>query len=89
VKGAKSSAKHITRTTYQEIAMSTHSCPQCSLPVTGHDRFTLSTTSGEPIEHVRISCPASHHFLMARDGLTETTPIAEVAALAPVTVGAR
>lgn len=59
--------------------MFTLSCPQCALPVTVIDRFTLSTTSGEPIEHVRISCPASHHFLMARDRLTETTPVIEAA----------
>lgn len=69
--------------------MSTLSCPQCALPVTLLDRFTLSTTSGESIEHVRISCPASHHFLMARDRLSETTPFTEAAPAAVVTASAR
>lgn len=68
--------------------MSTLSCPQCALPVTVLDRFTLSSTDG-PIEHVRISCPASHHFLMARDRLSETTPFAEAAPAAVVTASAR
>lgn len=68
--------------------MSALSCPQCSLPVTVIDRFTLSTTSGEPIEHVRISCPVSHHFLMARDLLAETALVAEAVPAAVVTARA-
>ncbi|MGH3897019.1 MAG: hypothetical protein ACRDTA_01960 [Pseudonocardiaceae bacterium] len=51
------------------------------------DRFTLSSTDGEPIEHVRISCPASHHFRMARDRLTETIAVAEAASAAVATAG--
>jgi hypothetical protein len=59
--------------------MSTVPCPQCSLPATLIDQFVLSADDGEPVEHVRISCPASHHFLMARDRLTEITPVVETA----------
>jgi hypothetical protein len=59
--------------------MSTVSCPQCCLPATLTDQFVLATDRGEPIEHVRISCPSAHHFLMARDRLSETTPVVESA----------
>jgi hypothetical protein len=45
------------------------SCPQCTLPETVIDRFILGTTTGERIEHVRISCPASHHFSRRSTGL--------------------
>ena len=68
--------------------MSTISCPQCALPVTIIDRFTLDCTTGEPVEHVRIACPVSHHFLMALDRLTETTPVAEAAPAAAVRASA-
>lgn len=66
--------------------MSTLSCPQCSLPVTVIDRFALNSTDGE-MEHVRISCPASHYFLMALDQLTETIPAVEAQPLRQVTAG--
>ena len=69
--------------------MSTFSCPQCALPVTVIDRFTLSSTTGESVEHVRITCPALHHFLVALDRLTDTTPVAEAASAAVVTASAR
>lgn len=69
--------------------MSTLSCPQCALPVTVINQFTLNSTPGDPVEHVRIACPASHHFLMALDRLTEITPIAEAAPAAVVTASAR
>ncbi len=59
--------------------MSTVSCPQCFLAATVIDQFDLVSDSGQPIEHVRISCPASHHFLMARDRLTEPAPVADTA----------
>jgi hypothetical protein len=68
--------------------MSTLSCPQCALPVTVLDRFTLSSTDDEPIEHVRISCPASHHFRMALDRLTETIAVAEAASAEVATASA-
>jgi hypothetical protein len=60
------------------------SCPQCTLPVTVLDCFTLETSEGEPVEHVRISCPASHHFLMACDRLSTTVPAAESALVSAV-----
>lgn len=69
--------------------MSILSCPQCALPVTVTDQFTLRSTPGEPVEHVRIACPVPHHFLMALDRLTETTPVAEAAPTAVVTASAR
>ncbi|MGH3788704.1 MAG: hypothetical protein ACRDRG_19630 [Pseudonocardiaceae bacterium] len=68
--------------------MSTLSCPQRSLPVTVIDRFTLNSTDGE-IEHVRISCPASHHFLMALDQLTETIRAVEAQPLTKATASVR
>lgn len=69
--------------------MSTVSCPQCTLPATLIEQFDLGSANGEPIEHVRISCPASHHFLMARDRLTETTPVTESALAAMLAAGSR
>lgn len=69
--------------------MFTLSCPQCALPVTVIDRFILCNTTGEPVEHVRIACPAPHHFLMALDRLTETAPVAEAALAAMVAARAR
>jgi hypothetical protein len=59
--------------------MSTVSCPHCILPATLIEQFDLGSGTGESIEHVRISCPVSHHFLAAREHLTETTPVVETA----------
>lgn len=69
--------------------MSTLSCPQCALPVTVIDQFTLNSTPGGVVEHVRIACPVPHHFLMALDRLTKTTPVAEATPAAVVTASVR
>jgi len=69
--------------------MYTVPCPQCSLPATLIDQFDMYAGDGEPIAHVRIVCPASHHFLMARDRLTDTTPATESALAALLAAGAR
>ncbi len=69
--------------------MSSLPCPQCTLPITITDRFTLHASDGEPIEHVRISCPASHHYLMAYDRLLEATLVSYGALATPVTATGR
>jgi len=43
-------------------------CPACGRPATVEWAFTLEGTSG-PIDHVKISCPSRHHFLMPAEGL--------------------
>ena len=70
---------------HQEVACPPFPPPQCTLPATVIDRFILGSTTGERIEHVRISCPASHHFLAALDRLTEPDPFSAAAAAATVT----
>ena len=44
------------------------SCPQCHDPAEVTDRFWLSSTDG-PVEHVAVSCIASHHFRMPAEML--------------------
>lgn len=58
--------------------MSELSCPTCYQPTTVIDRFRLGSTSG-PVEHVRISCPNRHHYMMPLEGV----PAASDAATAP------
>jgi len=43
-------------------------CPECGGAATVEWAFTLGSTSG-PVDHVRISCPSRHHFLMPAEGL--------------------
>lgn len=38
-------------------------CPQCPERAEITNSFTLSSTDG-PILHLRISCPARHHFTL-------------------------
>lgn len=41
-------------------------CPECLLPAEITDRFRLPSTDG-PVEHVRVSCVAHHHFCLPLD----------------------
>jgi hypothetical protein len=41
--------------------------------------LTLGSSTGERIEHVRVSCPAQHHFLCAIDRLIESAPVTKAA----------
>jgi hypothetical protein len=36
-------------------------CPQCELPATIIDRFSLNSTDG-PVEHLKIRCMSGHWF---------------------------
>ena len=44
------------------------SCPDCGVPAEVTERFSLQSTDG-PVDHVAVSCVASHHFRMAVDAL--------------------
>jgi hypothetical protein len=44
-------------------------CPECNQPAEVLERFALESTDG-PIEHVRLSCLARHHFLMPAEMLS-------------------
>lgn len=41
-------------------------CPECAQPTEVVDTFTLPSTDG-PVQHLRISCIARHHFVVPVD----------------------
>ncbi len=47
-------------------------CPQCGQPAEIIDRFVLESTDG-PAEHLRVSCLARHHFMLATEALSRSS----------------
>lgn len=61
-----------TETTNPQPApcVDTVTCPDCGQPAVVVWRTTIQST-GLPVEHVKISCPAGHWYFMPTEGLTE------------------
>lgn len=56
--------------TVEAIAARALQCPDCGLPTTITDRFTLHG-SPEPVEHIALVCVAGHRFTPPTDSLPD------------------